>query len=169
MIHDDNPFLDSPEQRDPLRRLRGRLSSPVTIVTSGGPGNRTGLTVSSLMVIEGDPGLVKLVIGPGSDLWESVESFGSFVVHVCREADRHLAEVFAGLRPSPGGPFAGADVTDTDSGPLIDELGDRAICRWVDSIEVGYSGLVTGEIISVDTDDLVDPLVYFRGRYRALR
>ena len=168
MIHDENPFLDSPEQRDPLRRFRGRLSSPVTIVTSGGPESRTGLTVSSLIVIEGDPGLVQMVIGPGSDLWSSVESTGSFVIHVCRESDRHLAEVFAGLRPSPGGPFGGVGVTDTDSGPVIDDLGDRAFCRWIDSTEVGYSGLVAGEIVSVDTGDLVDPLVYFRGRYRAL-
>ena len=33
MIHDENPFIDSPDQRDPIRRFRGRLTAPVTIVT----------------------------------------------------------------------------------------------------------------------------------------
>ena len=169
MIHEENPFLGSPEQRDPVRRFRGRLSSPVTIVTSGGAESRTGLTVSSLLVVEGDPGLIQLVVGPTSDLWSSVEATGSFVVHVCREADRHLAEAFAGLRPNPGGPYAGIEVTDTDWGPVIDILGERDNCRWLESIEVGHSGLVTGEIVSVDAGELIDPLVYFRGRYRALR
>lgn len=168
MIHDENPFVEPPEQRDPIRRLRGRLSSPVTIVTAGHGQRRTGLTVSSVLVVEGEPGLVQLVVGPTSDLWDTVELSGSFVVHVCSESDRHLAEVFAGLRPNPGGPFAGLEVRDSEWGPILDGLGDRALCRWLESTEVGYSGLVTGEIVSVDTGELVDPLVYFRGRYRAL-
>lgn len=168
MIHDENPFVDSPDQRDPIRRFRGRLSAPVTIVTSGGGPNRTGLTVSSLNVIEGEPGLVEMVVGPTSDLWDVVADSGTFVVHICRSSDRALAEVFAGLRPSPGGMFAGLAVTGSDFGPVIETLGDRAHCRFIDRREVGFSGVVAGEIDHIDVGDLVDPLVYFRGGYRGL-
>ena len=79
MIHDENPFIDSPDQRDPIRRFRGRLTAPVTIVTSGPPEQRVGLTVSSLNVIEGDPGSIQMVVGPTSDLWSSVAGTGRFV------------------------------------------------------------------------------------------
>lgn len=168
VIHDANPFTESPDQRDPVRRFRGRLTAPVTVVTSGDRDRKAGLTVSSLMVVEGEPGLVQLVIGPTSDLWEVVDDTGRFVIHVCHEGDRELAQVFAGLRPNPGGVFAGVNVTGSEHGPVIDRLANRAYCRLVEKRAVGHSGLLIGEIDRIDAGDMSDPLVYFRGGYRAL-
>lgn len=168
MIHGDNPFVDDPDSWDPVRRFRGRLSAPVTIFTSGDEGERTGLTVSSLMVIEGEPGYVEAVVGPTTDLWDLVEETGRFVVHVCTDENRHMAQVFAGLRPSPGGIFAGFDVTQTEWGPLIDSLGNRAFCSFETKREIGYSGLVTGRIDRVEVVDLTNPLAYFRGNFHSL-
>lgn len=169
MIHSDNPFVDDPDSRDPIRRFRGRLSAPVTIVTSGDANGRTGLTVSSLIVIEGDPGRVEVVVGPTADLWDAVAESGRFVVHVCAERHRAMAEVFAGLRPSPGGVFAGLESTQTEWGPVLDDLGDRAFCSFEDRREVGHSGLVFGTIDRVEVADLTRPLTYFRGRYHSLQ
>jgi len=168
MIHAENPFAPDPADRDPARRFRGRLAAPVTIVTSGDADHRAGLTVSSLVVIEGEPGLVQLVVGPTADLWDVVASTGRFVVHVCRSEHRAMADVFAGLRPNPGGVFAGAEVSQSDWGPILDALGDRAYCALRDQTIVGYSGLVTGAIDMVETTDLNDPMLHFRGGYRRL-
>lgn len=169
MIHSDNPFVDDPDSRDPVRRFRGRLSAPVTIVTAGDGEMRTGLTVSSLVVIEGEPGRVEVVVGPTTDLWDTVAATGRFVIHVCTDADRAMTEVFAGLRPSPGGVFAGLEVSQTEWGPVIDTLANRAYCTFGERHEVGYSGLVSGTIDRVESADLSTPLVYFRGRYGTLR
>ncbi|HEX6300932.1 MAG TPA: flavin reductase family protein [Acidimicrobiia bacterium] len=167
MIHIENPFADDPDSRDPVRRFRGRLSAPVTIFTSGDHDHRTGLTVSSLLVVEGEPGRVQAVIGPTTDLWNTAAETGRFVVHVCDERHRHVAEVFAGLRPSPGGIFAGLSVRESEWGPTIDDLTDRAYCSFESRREVGYSGLITGRIDQVEVGDLTNPLAYFRGAYRA--
>lgn len=169
MIHDDNPFVDDPDSRDPVRRFRGRLSVPVTIVTSGAEENRVGLTVSSLLVLEGEPAWIEAVVGPTSDLWDVVAETDRFIVHVCSERHRTLAEVFAGIRPNPGGMFAGASVTASDWGPLFDDIGDRAFCTLEDRKELGYTGLITGRIDRVEVVDLDDPLVYFRGNFRSLQ
>ena len=168
MIHGDNPFVEAPEQRDPVRRFRGRLPAAVTIVTAGHGEHRTGLTVSSLNIVEGDPGSIHLVVGPTSDLWDVVADTGSFIVHVCRSDDRHLAETFAGMRPSPGGPFAGLEIHESSHGPVIQRLPDRASCRYLERSEIGYTGIVVGTIDSVSLADSIDPLVYFRGRFREL-
>jgi flavin reductase (DIM6/NTAB) family NADH-FMN oxidoreductase RutF len=168
VIHSDNPFVDDPDSRDPIRRFRGRLSAPVTIFTSVDGQDRTGLTVSSLLVIEGEPGLVEAVVGPTSDLWDAVVETGRFVVHVCGERHRHLAEVFAGLRPSPGGIFAGLTVSDSEWGPVIDDVADRAYCSFESRREVGHSGVVTGRIDRVEVDEFTNPLAYFRGQFRGL-
>jgi 3-hydroxy-9,10-secoandrosta-1,3,5(10)-triene-9,17-dione monooxygenase reductase component len=168
MIHEDNPFADAPDTRDPVRRFRGRLGAPVTIITAGDGERRTGLTVASLMVVEGEPGRVVAVVGPTSDLWDVVGETGRFVVHICSGEDRHTAEVFAGLRPSPGGIFAEVTVQDSDWGPVFSDLGNRVYCTLEERRELGHSGVFTGIIDRVEADEIDDPLLYFRGRYRAL-
>ena len=168
MIHSDNPFVDEPDSRDPVRRFRGRLTAPVTIVTAGNGNDKTGLTVASLIVIEGEPGGVEAVIGPRSDLWEAVAESGHFVVHICSDTHQARAEVFAGLRPSPGGIFAGLAVTESEWGPVIDDMTNRAYCTFASRREVGYSGLVSGRIDQVDLAEIAPPLTYFRGRYHTL-
>ncbi|HLA66452.1 MAG TPA: flavin reductase, partial [Acidimicrobiia bacterium] len=72
MIHDEHPFTDPEGVRDPVRRFRGRLVAPVTIVTAGAPADRTGLTVSSIIVAEGDPSRIYFLCGTGTDLWEAI-------------------------------------------------------------------------------------------------
>lgn len=168
MIHGDNPFADDPDSRDPVRRFRGRLSAPVTIFTAGHEDERTGLTISSLLVIEGEPGRVEAVVGPTTDLWYLAEESGRFVVHICTAEHRELAQVFAGLRPSPGGIFAGLDVAQTEWGPVIEAVGNRAFCTFESRREVGYSGVVCGRIDQVEAVNLADPLSYFRGSFRTL-
>ncbi|MFQ5948192.1 MAG: flavin reductase family protein [Acidimicrobiia bacterium] len=167
-IHDEHPFAPPPELRDPVRRFRGRLSSPVTVVTSGGPGAWTGLTVSSLMVAEGEPSRFYFLAGTTSDLWYAIEETGVFVVHVLEEPHAAIAQAFAGLRPSPGGPFAGLEVVDGRWGPELVGLPTRLYCRFQSHTETTYHALVEGIIERVDLDDLTRPLQYFRGAFRRL-
>jgi 3-hydroxy-9,10-secoandrosta-1,3,5(10)-triene-9,17-dione monooxygenase reductase component len=48
-------FAVPPGRRDPARRWRGRLVAPVTVWTAGHPPSGAGLTVSSVLVAEGQP------------------------------------------------------------------------------------------------------------------
>lgn len=168
MIHSEHPFRPEPGDLDPARRFRGRIAAGVTIVTAGTGSKPTGLTVSSLLVIEGDPAYVELVVGPTSDLWDVAAEARRFVVHICRYEDMRLAEVFAGLAPSPGGVFAGVEWEASEWGPVITALGDRAYCTFVSARELGWSGLVAGHIDRVEISKLIDPIVHFRGAYRRL-
>jgi len=167
-IHDEHPFAAPPDLRDPARQLRGRIASGITVLTSGGPDNRTGLTVSSLLIAEGEPSRVVVLVGEATDLWFAIEQSGSWVLHVLGAGDRQLADRFAGLRPSPGGLFADVEVEDTPWGPTISILGTRAYCRLERSVETGFHRLVTGVIDQIDLASLADPLLYYRGRYRIL-
>ncbi len=168
MIHAEHPFADLPEDRDPVRRFRGRLVSPVTIFTAGEGDRRTGLTVSSLFVAEGEPGRLHAVVGPNTDLWDVAAETERFVVHVCGVDDISLAEVFAGLRPSPGGLFATTSTTPSKWGPVVDELPDRLFCSLESRVESGNSGVLAGFVDGAELSDIEDPLVHFRGTYRSL-
>lgn len=167
-VHRDHPFRTPVELREPARRFRGRLASPVTIWTAGSPTARAGLTVSSLVVAEGEPPSVFGLIGMDADLAEVLQRTEAFVVHVLEKKDRRLAERFALRHPSPGGVFRGLEITDSKWGPLLTALSSRVRCRYVDTTDTGNHLLVRGAIDEIELGELSDPLVYFRGTYRGL-
>lgn len=168
-IHSDHPFLPPEDERDPVRRLRGRLGSVVTLWTSGSGPERAGLTVSSLMVAGGEPGRVLALIDPDSDLREALEDTGVAVVHLLRWEHRDLADVFAGVAPAPGGSFRTAEWEDTDWGPRLTTATTWAGVRLEEARTVGWSDLVTVTVEEVTAGDEPDPLVHRRGRYESPR
>jgi flavin reductase (DIM6/NTAB) family NADH-FMN oxidoreductase RutF len=164
-IHDEHPFRTPPDLRDPVRQFRGRLAAPVTIITSGTSSRPTGLTVSSLLVAEGQPSHVHFLAGTTTDLWYAIEETRAFIVHILEGGFRELSDRFAGIRPSPGGLFANLAVADTEFGPEITRLRTRAYCRYVGHREEAMHALVHGEVARVTLHDLREPLQYFRGEY----
>jgi 3-hydroxy-9,10-secoandrosta-1,3,5(10)-triene-9,17-dione monooxygenase reductase component len=168
-VHGTDPFVTPAGKREPVRRLRGRLVAGVSVWTAGDARARAALTVSSMVVAEGSPSLVLGLMNDTTDLWEAIEGTRAFVVHILGRRDRVAADRFAGLRPSPGGLFTGMEVEDTAWGPVLQAFPDRVSCRYLDSSHAGYQRLVRGEIERIELSELIDPLVYFRGRYRRLK
>lgn len=167
-VHEDHPFETPADQRDPARRFRGRLAAPVTIITSGSGDHRTGLTVSSLVVAEGDPSRIYFLLGSTTDLFYGLEETGKFVVHVLGSDDHATADVFAGLRPSPGGRFAGLAVEQSEWGPVLSDVKTRAYCTFEGGDEETFFIVAEGRIDKLELGEMEDPLVYFRGKYRNL-
>lgn len=167
-VHAGNPFGTPNDQRDPARRLRGRLAAPVTVVTAGAGEHRTGLTVSSLMVAEGEPSRIYFLLGSTTDLFYGLEESGKFVVHVLESGDQAIADVFAGLRPSPGGRFTDLAVDQSEWGPVLTDVPTRAYCTFEGGDEETFFIVAEGRIDKIEIADISDPLAYFRGRYRKL-
>jgi flavin reductase (DIM6/NTAB) family NADH-FMN oxidoreductase RutF len=167
-IHDEHPFDTPVDRRDPARRFRGRLAAPVTVITAGSGEQRTGLTVSSIMVAEGEPSRVYFLVGTTTDLYYMLEESGKFVVHVLEGPHPEISDVFAGIRPSPGGRFAGLTVEDSDWGPVLSDVGTRAYCTFEGGDEETYFLVAEGVIDKLELGDIDDPLVYFRGHYHSL-
>ncbi|TDO54608.1 flavin reductase (DIM6/NTAB) family NADH-FMN oxidoreductase RutF [Kribbella sp. VKM Ac-2527] len=170
-IHGDHPFMDAESERKPVRRFRGRLPSPVGLWTSSYGGTRAGLTVSSMLVADGDPGIVVGLIDPDSDLWETLRSAKTAVVSLLGGPHQQLADAFGYVAPAPGGPFRMIDWTDTDWGPAPVGVTTWAGCRLVSDAppEVGWSLQVHLEIAHVELlPDDQPALIHRRGRYIAL-
>jgi 3-hydroxy-9,10-secoandrosta-1,3,5(10)-triene-9,17-dione monooxygenase reductase component len=163
-----HPFATPPERRDPARRLRGRLVAPVTVWTAGRPPGGAGLTVSSLLVAEGEPARLLGLIDPTSAFWEAMREAGTFVVHVLAAADRPLAERFSENRPPIRGAFDGLAVSPSRWGPVLGRVRPRAACRLAGSTTVGYAELVEGVIEQLELHDLDDPLAWLHGAYHAV-
>jgi flavin reductase (DIM6/NTAB) family NADH-FMN oxidoreductase RutF len=163
-IHDTHPFLD-PEP-DPVRRFRGRLGGAVTLWTAGEGPARAGLTVSSLMVANGDPARLLALVDPDSDLADALEATGRAAVTLLAWEHRDLAEAFAGTAPAPGGVFRLAPFEQTPWGPVLAGPHTWAGVALEDAREVGWSRLVTCRVeeVTIGADD-APALVHRRGRY----
>jgi flavin reductase (DIM6/NTAB) family NADH-FMN oxidoreductase RutF len=164
-IHSEHPFLEPESERDPARRLRGRLGGAVTLWTSGAEGGWAGLTVSSLMVAAGDPGRVLSLVDPDADLYDRLRGTGRAVVHLLGWEQRALADAFAGTAPSPGGPFRMGEFAQSAWGPRLTGATTWAAVSLEDEVEVGWSVLVTCVLDEVTIGEDEAPLVHRRGRY----
>lgn len=164
-IHDTHPFADP--DPDPARRLRGRLGGAVSLWTAGlGDGSgRAGLTVSSLLLANGEPPRLLALLDPDADLTETFLETGRAVVHLLSSSHRDLAEAFAGQAPAPGGLFRTATFEASSYGPVLLDATTRAAVSLESVVEVGWSSLVTCVLDEVVVGDDDAPLRHHRGRY----
>jgi flavin reductase (DIM6/NTAB) family NADH-FMN oxidoreductase RutF len=169
-IHSEDPFATPDDQRSPVRRFRGRLPSPVTVWTAGSGSDRAGLTVSSLLVADGEPGRLTGVINDESELWTAIQDTGRFAVIQLGADDRQVADRFAATLPAPGGPFRTGTWWQTDYGPVP---GDGAVssrtwagCRFDAARPYGWGLLVEAIIEEITFVPSADVLVHLSGRYR---
>jgi len=161
-IHSSNPFAEPP---DPVRRFRGRLGGAVSLWTAGAGTARAGLTVSSLLLANGEPARVLGLLDPDADLTERLLDTGRGVVQLLTWADRDLAEAFAGTAPAPGGPFAAGEWEQTPHGPVLAGR-TRALVSLESTRPEGWSVLVSCVIDVLEVLEDHDGLEHRRGQYR---
>jgi flavin reductase (DIM6/NTAB) family NADH-FMN oxidoreductase RutF len=152
------------------------MPAPVSVWAAGQRPDRAGWTLSSFLVVEGEPAEVLGVLDEDSALAEHLLASepgagSSLTVNLLGWQHRGLADAFAGLAPAPGGPFTLGRWHETEWGPVLDDapgwlgvrlrsLPDRA----------GWSLLVRGIVdhVEIGSDPGEGMLGYVRGRYRAV-
>lgn len=163
-----NPWAVPPTARDPLRRLRGHLALPVTVWLAGSPDSRepAGLTVSSVLIGQGDPGMLAGLVSPLSDLTGAVQPSGApFVVHVLSGGHQRLAQHFAGGLPAPPELLHSSP---SPYGPVLDAVPDRAFCRSVGAKPFGWSLLVEAVVEAVEVSRAGNGLAWYHGGFEVL-
>ena len=176
-IHGDHPFLPPAGDRDPLRRWRGRMPAPVSVWTTTLDGRSTGWTISSFVLAEGRPPQVVGLLDEEADFADALRRTGRFAVSLLAGPHRHLADVFAGLAPAPGGVFTVGRWRQTDWGPVLDDavgwLGASVTPQGFSRAEPDHAGWALLVRAVVEHTELAEPdergvLCSFRGRYTAL-
>lgn len=169
-IHASHPFLD--EDRVLGRQFRGRLGNRVSLWTSGdittGPHDAAGLTVSSALVIPGEPWRVVGFVDPESEVAEVIERTGRAVVSLLEWQHRGLADMFGGTAPAPGGAFTHAEFEQTAHGPRLADAATWAALELESQVEIGWSVQLTCRATHFEIGPDAQPLHHTRGRYRTV-
>jgi len=169
-IHSDHPFLPPEGERDPLRRFRGRMIAPVSVWTAYAGERRVGWTVSSMLVVDGPQPTLLGLLDPDADLTEAAVPGGAagglVAVSLLGWQHRHLPDAFAGLAPSPGGPFRLGDWQQTTYGPVLTDAPGWLGATVLEARPLGWSTLLTARIDQVEiASGDADLLGHLRGRY----
>lgn len=165
-IHSGHPFLEPESERDPVRRLRGRLGGTVSLWTCGSGHTRAGLTVSSLMIANGSPAHALALVDPDSDFAGAVTTTGTAVVALLQWPHRDLADAFAGVAPAPGGVFTLGTWHETEWGPLLEGVSAWAGVRLCEEPrDLGWSLLLDTVLEQVEVGEESEPLMHRRGSY----
>lgn len=155
--------LDSRALRDAL----GQFATGVAVVTARTPAGETvGLTINSFASVSLDPPLILWSLDRSSDRFEAFMQADQFAVNVLSDECLTLSQRLSrkGERHLHGEPLrAGAHDL-----PLIERALAHFECRVEARHEGGDHVIFVGRVLSFSHNDRRRPLLYYRGRYRAL-
>lgn len=168
-VHYGNPWQDPPSHRDPVRQARASMPWPVTVWLAGASGAQPGsallrgLTVSSVMVAQGEPPLLAGLLPPLSDLAEVIAVPGAtFTVSVLGQGQQRYARHFSGEPTIPDQELAYAS---SPFGPVLSDVPTWLGCRCRSGREFGWSLLVEAEVVEAHTTSAAVGLAWYRGGF----
>lgn len=153
-----------------FRSVMGHFVTGVTVVTTdGAPAGRAGLTANSVASVSLDPLLILVCLDRLSSSGQAILQNGCFAISILSRPHEDLARRFA----RSSGPDAFDDL-EVDVGPTGSPV-LKASLAWLDCsiesvVEAGDHHVVIGRVADCGLGAVsgADPLVYFRGGYRAV-
>ena len=156
MSHDPRAFRDA----------LGHFATGVAVVTAVGEAGALGLTINSFASVSLDPPLILWSLDKGSDRFFQLMKVQHFAVNMLGGEARDLAQRLS--RKGQSSLLGEAVETSPRGVPLL----TRAIAHFECAAEHRYEGgdhvIFVGRVLSFDHKSHSDPLIYYRGRYRAL-
>lgn len=156
----------SPIEAADYRRVLGSFPTGVCIITAVHDGTPVGLAANSFTSVSLDPPLVAFCAADTSSTWPSIQAAGSFCVNVLAEDHEDLCRLFA---TKGADRFEAAPWRKGVSGsPVLDGVLAYIDCTIEAEHQAGDHVIVVGRVVELGTGDAERPLVFYRGRYRAL-
>lgn len=151
-----------------FRTACGQFATGVAVVTARAQaGPPVGLTINSFSSVSLDPPLVLFCLGRDAQCLSGFDGADGFVIHVLSAEQQGLSARFA---TPDSDRFRDLDWQHGPCGPVLPGALVRFDCRRHAVVDGGDHLILIGRVEAVSVPDAAaDPLVYFRGGYRAIR
>lgn len=157
---------------DPARIFRNVMSSfatGVTLVTASWEGTFTALTINSFSSVSLQPLLVLVCVDLTAESHPFIAGSQAFAVNILGDDQEQVSRVFATKDPGKDAALRAQPHHAGASGsPILDRGLGFFDCRVVQEIHAGDHTIFIGEVIDFGGAGDGDPLLFFRGAYRAL-
>lgn len=155
--------------RDAFRHAAGHFASGVTVVSTRLDDLFYGVTVSSFASLSLSPLLITVSIGQNSTLLRLVEDSGCFAVSVLARGQEDVSAFFSSRqrRPTVGGFETVECETHVTGAPVVRGCLSFFDCRLHEFLPGGDHRILVGAVVGAGGRE-GEPLLYWRGGYRAL-
>jgi flavin reductase (DIM6/NTAB) family NADH-FMN oxidoreductase RutF len=150
-----------------LRRCLSQFATGVTIITTvDEDGQPVGVTANSFNSVSLDPPVILWSLRLESFSMPAFRHSGAFAVNILTGEQRELSARFA--KPTPN-KWQGVDFVRLATGvPALGSCLAVLDCRTIGEHVVGDHVILLGQVHQLHVRDSADPLVFYRGQYRAL-
>jgi flavin reductase (DIM6/NTAB) family NADH-FMN oxidoreductase RutF len=150
---------------DELRAVMRSFPSGISVVTIELEGQRTGLTVGTLVSVSLEPPLVGFALGRQAQLHELLLGAGEFGVNLLRGDQAALAQHFARSVP-PIALWSGIELReDVEGPPLLAQALGWLRCRVEAGHPTGDHTFFVGEVLWAEVGSRDPALVFVRQGY----
>ena len=152
---------------DQFRDVMGRFATGVTVVTTANDGRLDGFTASSFSSLSLDPPLVLVCLGTDSACHEVFTEGGCFAINILSVEQADLSVRFSSV---VGDRFQGIEHSRWVTGaPILDGAIAAIDCRLHAVHEGGDHSILVGRVERLGAiREEAEPLIYYRGAYRAV-
>lgn len=153
--------------RDDFRALMRQHAAGVTIIATGAPGNRAGLTATAVASLTDDPPTVLVCIGQKTGVHALLPDFEIFSVNLLAADQVALADRFAGRCGLSGEARfdAAAWRAGLSGAPILNEALASMECRLTSAFDATTHTVFMGRILASSVRETAEPLVYVRAGY----
>jgi flavin reductase (DIM6/NTAB) family NADH-FMN oxidoreductase RutF len=152
---------------DELRVVMGRFPAGVAVVTVDLRGQRTGLTVASLVSLSLEPPLVGFAVRRDAALHELLRESGELAISLLAAGQEALAQHFARGVP-PIALWTGIALRDAQGAPQLDGAVAWLTGRLAQEHETGDHTFFVAEVERAEPGPAQRPLVFYRQSFSDL-
>lgn len=147
-----------------FRNAMGKFATGITVITTETNGTTHGMTANAFMSVSLTPKLVVVSIAEKAHMLDKIKQAGRFAVNILAEDQQDMSMIFAGQLKD--------QVVDFDvvhGVPVLKNTLATIVCDVANEVVAGDHTLFIGEVKELIQDEEKDPLLYFKGSYRALK
>jgi len=152
-----------------FKKSLSRFASGVTIVTYSFENQKGGITVSSFSSVSLDPPLILFNINKTTPSHEKLISSSHFAVHILSSYQEELSNQFSSSKTDKNEILDKIISEKIHNCPIIPGSLSTLVCENFKTYEGGDHTIFLGKIISVQTDEEKEPLLYYNRAYHFLK
>jgi 3-hydroxy-9,10-secoandrosta-1,3,5(10)-triene-9,17-dione monooxygenase reductase component len=156
----------TPPDSELFREVFGHFATGVAIITASGPAGTGGITANALCSVSLEPPLALVCLENGARTLPIIRGSQHFALNVLHAGQQELALRFASKMPEAD-KLAGIAHRLERGVPVIDDVLAWAVCTLHELLPAGDHTIAMGNIVEMGKGS-GEPLVWYRGDYRAL-
>jgi flavin reductase (DIM6/NTAB) family NADH-FMN oxidoreductase RutF len=153
-----------------FRRALGAFATGVTVITTQGVEHPYGMTANAFSSVSLDPPLILVCVKKESEGNAAIQRNGVFAVNILGVDHEPISRFFAS-RHRPRGQEAFQEIPHQrgiTGSPLLEGAAAHLDCRLAASHEAGDHVILIGEVVGLEVNAAVRPLLFHHGQYRRL-